>query len=513
MNKKELRKKLDELRAKRATLVAELDGIVNAAATETRDFSADENVSRGRLEAQIASVDEQIETREDEYRKAKKAERKQQMQDQIAQVRRELGLGDLIAGINGVVTDIREHDTYERNNGLGYLYDTTILSFGPGLGSAWSQAQARLHQHALENHHKALEIEAKSTRTAQEEYFLRQMVEAVHDRKSYAGPNVRGGRLSYRALSTATGAGGEFVPPAYLTEQWIEFLRAGRVVANACHHEDLPDGTMSINIPKVSSGTSVAVQGTQNTNVSDTDLETEYVTFPVVTVAGQQIVSLQLLERSPIQFDQVVMSDLAKAQAQAMDVQVINGTGSNGQMTGILNTSGIQTITWTQAAPTVKGFYGQVGTAKRDIAQSIFIPATHLFGTPDLAEWIGQSFDSQDRPLVVPEYGGPFNVVTQGDVQAVAEGQTTRGLNGLAFYEDSNLPVVSSDDVAIVSRMQENYLYESPIVTRALPQTYGAQLSVLLQLYNYAAFTGARYPTANAVITGSGMANPRTYND
>jgi hypothetical protein len=55
--------------------------------------------------------------------------------------------------------------------------------------------------------------------------------------------------------------------------------------------------------------------------------------------------------------------------------------------------------------------------------------------------------------------------------------------------------------------MQENYLYESPVVTRALPQTYGAQLSVLLQLFNYGAFTAARYPTANSVVTGTGLAS------
>lgn len=510
----ELRSRLSEAVTQRSALNDEFEAVTRGAVDDSgdaREFTVEEAEQRGRLRAQLDQADARHDELEDQVRQAEQNERDERSQAAVAQMRRELGLGDQSSALAGI-TDINEHRTYERGNGLGYLYDVTVQSLGPGLGSAWSQARERLQRHAVENHHEALELEAKANRSAAEDYFVRQMVEAAVDRKSYSGPQVRGGRLSYRALSTAASAGGEFVPPMYLTEQWITYLRAGRVVANACKHSDLPDGTMSLNIPKVSGGTSVDVQGTQNTNVSMTDLQTEYVTFPVVTVAGQQIVSLQLLERSPVSFDDIVMADLAAAHAQRVDLQVINGSGSDGQVTGILNTSGITTLTWTDSAPTIKGLYGQIGTAKRDVAQSIFRPATHLFATPDLAEWVGQSFDGNGRPLAVPQYAGPFNVVQVTPSDAVAEGQSGSNLNGLAFFEDANLPVVSGDDVAIVSRMQENCLYESPVVTRALPQTYGAQLSVLLQLYNYMAFTAARYPTANVAITGSGMANPRTYN-
>ncbi|MGH3266140.1 MAG: hypothetical protein ACRDNS_29575, partial [Trebonia sp.] len=68
-------------------------------------------------------------------------------------------------------------------------------------------------------------------------------------------------------------------------------------------------------------------------------------------------------------------------------------------------------------------------------------------------------------------------------------------------------------DVLILGRFDENYLYESPITTRMLPQTFGLQLSMLLQIYGYAAFTAARYPVANSVVTGTGMSSAnRTFN-
>lgn len=510
----QLRSRLAEVETRRSGLTDQFEQITTSAVDdsgEARDFTPEEAEQRGRLLAQIDQVRAEHTQVEDQLRQAEHDDREQRMQSQVAQMRRDLGLGEGVSidGINGV--GVREIPVYERGNGVSYLRDLTVRAFGPGLGSAWSQASERLGMHGQQNHVRALALEGQANRSDSEAYFVRQMVEQFSDRESGRGASVAPGFLSYRALSTASTAGGEFVPPAFLTEQWIAFLRAGRVAANNCHHEDLPDGTMSLSIPKVTAGTSVGPQGTQNTNVSMTDLQTAFVTFPVVTFAGQQIVSLQLLDRSPISFDQVVMADLAKAHAQDVDQQVLNGSGANGQVTGILNTSGINTVTWTQATPTVKGLYGQIGTAKLDIANSIFVPATHSFMAPIVWEWISQTFDANARPLVVPEYAGPFNAVTVTADDATAEGVVGRGLNGLKTFEDANVPQNlgggTNQSVVVVSRMQENYLYESPVVTRALPQTYGAQMSVLLQLFNYGAFTAARYPTANSVVTGTGLAS------
>ena len=520
----QLRTRLSETVEQRSGLLNEFEqltvGAVDAEGN-AREFTADEAEQRGNLRARIDLLNEQHDGLEDQVREAEHAEREQRMNDQLAQIRRELGLG-AGAGALGIgsqgLSGINEHRTYERGNGVSFLRDLSMLGFPAGaIGAEWFRAQARLQQHGVENHHDALELSRKASRNEREQYFVRQMVEQVMDRES-AGLSARGARqfsyedaLNFRALSTASTAGGEFVPPMYLTDQWIKFLRAGRVVADNQHHEDLPDGTMSINVPKVTSGVSVGTQGTQNTNVSMTDLQTAFVTIPVVTKAGQQIVSLQLLERSPISFDQVVTGDLALAYAQNVDIAVISGPGS-GDVTGILNTSGITTVTWTQATPTAGGFYGRIGVAKRSVAQSIFLPATDAFLTPDCWEWLSQTLDAQNRPLVVPAYQGPYNALAVTDDNAMAEGAVGRRLNGLATWEDANVPVTGGDDVAIISRAEMNYLYESPVVNRALPQTYGAQLSVLLQLYGYIAFTAARYPTANVVITGTGMASPRTYN-
>lgn len=518
----QLRSEIDSIAEQRSKLADEYETVTRGAVAESgelREFTAEEAEKRGRLSAQIEALDARHVAVEDQVRAAEREEREQWKKDVVAQVRRDLGLHEQSRGLDGV--QVIEKPVYERNGGVSFVKDLCTLSFGPGqVGSAWSRAQERLSNHRMFNHHRALELEERRGRLDEQArerfaagadgYFVRQMVEAVQDRES-AGANGTGSYMSYRALSTGSGAGGEFVPPMYLTENWIKFLRAGRVVANAARHFDLPDGTMSLNIPKVTAGTSVDIQGAQNTNVSMTDITTAFVTVPVVTVSGAQIISLQLMERSPIHFDEVIWGDLAAAHAQRMDLQVLNGTGASGQMTGILNTSGISTVTWTQTAPLVRGLMGQVGLAKADIANALFRPATHGFMTPTVWEWIGQSVDTQNRPLVVPTYQGPFNAAAVAEDSATAEGSIGRHFSGLDTYEDANIPQNlgggSNQSVVLVSRMEENFLYESPVVTRAIPQQFALQMSVALQLYSYAAFSAARYPTANAVVTGTGLAS------
>jgi HK97 family phage major capsid protein len=494
--------------SQRDAALKDCEAIIDAAAADKRELTPEEIEHKGRYLATIERYDDDIRSIE---KKAKRAHN----EAKAAEVRVGLGIGNLAAGTFGQNVKVTlEHRTYEKGNGLSYLQDLCAVAMGAGVGMRYFQGVEHLQAHARENHVEALEAEAKgSVRTKEQEYFLRQMVESTNPRTSpvYGGSTRVGGLTSYRALSTTNGAGGEFTPPMYLTLDWLVFARAGRVFADAMHKEPLPDGTMSINIPKVYGGTSVATQGSQNTNVSDTDLQTEFVTVPVYTKAGAQIVSLQLLERSPIEFDQLVFMDLGLALAQNVDIACINGTGVN-DVTGYLNTTGINTVTWTQASPTIKGFYGQVEQAKVDVANLRFLPATHAFMTPSRWGWLEQSVDSNNRPLVVPEYNGQWNVMATAPPAAVAQGLTGAKFLGLDVYQDANIPsnlgTGTNQDAIPVSHMDDNWLLESPIVTRALPQTYGAQLSVLLQVYEYIAATFARYPVSNSALVGTGLTTP-----
>lgn len=488
--------RVDELTARAQAIVGEISDAKIAEAMEARDAVA---AQRAKEDAKAA-----------QKREAKQLEKQQK----AAEARNALGLGNVHVRNN-------EH-TYFKDGPFNYMRDLMVnaLPHLPG----WQSAHDRLIQHSKEIAQDARDAEqrmAAGNRTWRDTYFTQQvrhgMAYSMRSSGNYADAQIEF-NAQYRDLSTAAGAGGEWVPPLYLTELWVPFARPGRVFADSMTRKPLPPGTMSMNIPVVTTGTTVAAQGQQNTNVSDTDLQTEYDTFPVVTIAGAQLISLQLIERSPIAVDDAVFGDLHLACAQELDRECIVGGLNQGEITGLLNTSGVIDVAWNTGGSStpIEGLYGVTANAKAQIATKRFLPATHVFFTPNRWEWLEQQFDSQGRPLIVPAENGAFILAQVAPDEPVAEGVTGGRLLSMVALQDFNVPANlgsgADQDAIIVSHMSDNWLYESPIIARALPQTYGQQLTVLIQIYEYAAATFARYPFANAYITGSNLTNPITYN-
>lgn len=313
-----------------------------------------------------------------------------------------------------------------------------------------------------------------------------------------------------RAINTTDTSGGDFVPPVFLVDQFIKFARAGRVLADQTTKQALPAGTDSINLPKIATGSATAIQSSQGGAITQTDIVTSTVTGPVVTIAGGQTISLQLLEQSPVNMDEVLLQDLAADYAAKLDAQVISGSGSSGQMTGLLTVSGTNSVTYTSTQPTAAGLYSKVADAVQQIHSKRFLPATHIFMHPRRWAFLLASVDTAGRPLVVPAAGGRFNALaTSGDV--AAEGYVG-DLAGVPVFVDANIPAnlgaSTNEDRIIVARAADAFLYEGTPKAEALAQTYGANLQVLVRMYNYAAFIGNRYVTATSVIGGTGLVSP-----
>jgi HK97 family phage major capsid protein len=318
-----------------------------------------------------------------------------------------------------------------------------------------------------------------------------------------------------RAISTTNGAGGEFVPPLWLEDQFIAYVRPGRITANLCPTHDLPPGTDSINIPKVNTGTAVAPQSAQNAGVQQTDLTTTSVSSPVVTVAGGQTISLQLLEQSPLNIDDVVLRDLAADYAKQINTQVLLGTGTGGQVTGITVQSGIGNILFNAdntGATDAGTLYSKVAGAIQQIHTSRFLPPDTIIMHPRRWAWLVSQTDGQGRPLVVPHSGAPMNVMGNLDAQA-SQGLVGEML-GLPVYVDALIPTNltvnagTAEDMVIVARMSDLVLWESNVRAEAFQQTYAQNMSVFVRLYNYFSFQPGRYPQSICTVTGSKLAAP-----
>jgi HK97 family phage major capsid protein len=115
---------------------------------------------------------------------------------------------------------------------------------------------------------------------------------------------------------------------SWAIDQFVGYLRAGRVFADRLNKKVLPAGVSSINLPKVTGGTAVAAQSTQNTAINQQDITTTSVSTPINTLAGGALISMQLIEQSPVSIDDIILQDLANDLAKKIDVAAITAVAA-----------------------------------------------------------------------------------------------------------------------------------------------------------------------------------------
>lgn len=456
-----LRQRLAALLNERAELAAKRDAVLAAPTSEKRDLTDDEAKAFDSAREAIIAHDEAInETRarisvleEDAVRQAN-----------VDKLAAELGRGTS-EGVPTGPARAQEPPVYERGNGNSYFRD---LVQGTVFGSR----------------------------------------DAI-DRLVRNDREIADKRRSERALTTTSGAGGEFSPPLWMMSEWIRLARAGRVIADQIRHVDLPPGTDVINLPRLATGTAVAQQASQNTAVQSTDATTNSIAANVITIAGQQVISLQLLEQSPLNIDDILLADLAADYATKLDVFVINNNAINA--VGLINAAAAGNQITGLTATTVAGLFPKLADAIQRINTGRFLPPTKIFMHPRRWGAVLASLDTNNRPLVVPNSLGPMNAMGIDAQDVVAEGFVGT-IMGLPVYQDPSIPTNlgagTNQDVVIVARTDDSILFEGTPRTEVFREPLAAQLSLLLRLYNYAAIHASRYPLAIATITGTGLVPP-----
>lgn len=440
---------------RRAAKKAELDALLALPTEEKRDLTEEEDASFSTLVAEIRSQDERIAELADEEQRAKAA----------AETRRITGDSGVPVGGAKVVDPP--------------VYDLHNLS-GPSYFRDLYKAQ---HQ---------------ADREAQDR--LRRSSQAESEKRALGNTGAAGG------------SGGEFAPPEWLVNEFVALARPGRVAANLFTHNELPAGVSSINIPKVATGTTVAIQSTQNTTLSQTDLTTTSISSGIATIGGKQVVSMQLLEQSAIPFDRVILGDLALAYAVQLNTQALSGAGTSGTLRGLGSAAGLVTQTYTNAAPAVVGagqFYAQLVKASSTVYANRFMPPDTILMTPTRWAWVAAAFDTQNRPLL-PLTGTSVNPL--GDTPGqVAQGYAGN-IAGLEVYVDPTLPqnlgTGTNQDLVYVFRRGDIQLYETAPKAETFTEPYADSLGVLYRLYAYAAQIPDRYGSSIVQIGGTGLTAP-----
>lgn len=454
-----LRKQLDSLLEERSALVAEVDGIVAAAEGEKRTaLTPEETTKLDERSALIKSKDEEITA---QRARITEAEEREARSEREAEVRKESGTTGDKGEVRTQVT--KEPEVYRKDGEHSYFRDLTMVS----LNRAGNDARDRLIRN-----NKVVAVES-------------------------------------RALSTTDGAGGDFVPPLWMINDYVELARTARPTADRVRNETLPTGTDQVNVPKILTGTAVAEQATQNTSVQNTDATTGSIAANVATLAGQQVIPVQLIEQSPLNMDSILLADLAADYAAKVDLFVLNNNATNKK--GLLQESGTNAVTYTSASPTVALLWSKLADAVQQVTSNRFLPPDTIVMHPRRWAYLLAATDTAGRPIIGVNNGPVFNSL--GTASSVAQANGVVGnIAGLDVIVDpqipTNLGAGTNQDPIIVFRSQDSILWEGTPHAEAFRETKADQLSVLLRFYRYAAFTTARYAKSVSVVNGTGLVAP-----
>ena len=306
-----------------------------------------------------------------------------------------------------------------------------------------------------------------------------------------------------RDVTTADPGAAGVIPPIYLASALAELPRPGRPFANILPTLPLPDAGMTISIPKVQSGVTVAAQASENGAVSETDIDTQTVSVPVRTIAGLNDVSQQSLERSFPGLDTIIFNDLRRAYDAQLDTQLLAGAGTSGTHLGIRAVSSINTVTYTDGDPTTAETIPKIYDAIQKIASNRYTRASHIVMHPRRAAWLASGLSSV---FPIFQQGGFNRGVGSQDMGAVMS------IAGLPVVEDANIATnygagTNQDEIYVLS-VADLYLMEGALRADVFPDVGSANLTVRLRLFAYSAFASARYPQSITSISGTGLITP-----
>ncbi|WP_328449113.1 hypothetical protein [Amycolatopsis sp. NBC_00438] len=306
--------------------------------------------------------------------------------------------------------------------------------------------------------------------------------------------------------AAGTGAFSGLVVPQYLTDMYAPAVANMRPFADICNHHDLPSEGMTVNISRITTASSVALQASENSAVSETDMDDTLLTENVQTASGQQTLSRQAIERGT-GIEEVTLGDLFRRYATTLDNTLINQS-----TTGLAALA--TTTTYTDASPTVGELYPKLLGAAAGVEAALLGQAVPSHVIMHSRRWywmqsqVGPNWPTIQQPGIDPQSSGVNN--------AVKYGSGSRGVlpNGMQAVVDNNLGTAggtgTNEDAIYVVPADECHLWEdpnAPVYIRA-DQPKAASLGVLLVLYGYFAYSFRRFPAGMQSITGSGLSTP-----
>ena len=220
---------------------------------------------------------------------------------------------------------------------------------------------------------------------------------------------------------------------------------------------------MTIAHPKITTNATIGTVA-EGASTAATQIVSSYVNATVVKLAGTQIMSTELLDRSDPSFYAAMYENCLRAYAKASDAAVIAEIVSGGTQcatTVAASATGVQNFVGA-AAPAVFAATGELASA-------------YIAGTSQWSLLINAQ-DGSQRPIYAA--GQPMNSAGMSMPTSI------RGsILGLDLYVDPYMVATTIDDSAFIVAKSAIAIYESPKLTLSVNVVATGEISVLLYGY------------------------------
>jgi HK97 family phage major capsid protein/HK97 family phage prohead protease len=241
--------------------------------------------------------------------------------------------------------------------------------------------------------------------------------------------------LNQRATYVTSGAttGGNLVATDLLADDFIEFLRNNALMLQL-GVRTMPGLVGNVAIPRRSGVASTYYLSTQTTAITQSESTFDQVTMSPKNLAALSKYSRQTLLQGTPGIEELVRRDMTDGINLAIDLGILNGSGSSGQPTGIMQTSGIGSV--------AMGTNGGAITVEKVVdLEAAVMQANGVVNAANVAYLTNYKVSAALKKLRAggsTTGDGPFLVNDQ--LNAIGRGPTPANLNGYPLALTNQVP-------------------------------------------------------------------------
>lgn len=309
------------------------------------------------------------------------------------------------------------------------------------------------------------------------------------------------GSTDVKAMTeSVSGAAGGFLVPDAISTDLLRLREENSRIRGLFSSIQVNSDTYRV--PQIASGLSNVGWVAELAEKPASDMTFGEVTVSVFTAAGLAVTSNQLLQDSRPGIDSLINEELAKRLANLEEVAFINGSGT-GQPRGILNTSGVNSVSLTSTA---------ILDLLDAILDAINLVETNYFESPNAIVLHPRTWN---RIVKARESGTAAQYIIGDGANSGgrrgSDARPSKSLFGTPVITTSNVPTnlggTTNESRVIVGAFSAGLVLDHTALTLdESPHVYFTSNQTVFRGETRLGFTAGRYPKAFSVIGGAGLA-------